>query len=46
MVIPVQEIEAIVEQSGARPLTEAEQATLTDLPPASKRSYAVTIGFC
>jgi hypothetical protein len=28
MVIPVQEIEAIVEQSGARPLTETEQATL------------------
>jgi hypothetical protein len=28
MVVPVQEIEAIVEQSGARPLTEAEQATL------------------
>ncbi|MBK7673803.1 MAG: hypothetical protein IPJ27_06190 [Candidatus Accumulibacter sp.] len=28
MAIPVQEIEAIVEQSGARPLTEAEQATL------------------
>ena len=28
MVVPVQEIEAIVENSGARPLTEAEQATL------------------
>ncbi len=28
MAVPVQEIEAIVENSGARPLTEAEQATL------------------
>ena len=28
LVVPVQEIEAIVEQSGARPLTEGEQATL------------------
>ena len=28
MVIPVQEIEAIVEHSGTRPLTETEQATL------------------
>ena len=28
MAVPVQEIEAIVANSGARPLTEAEQATL------------------
>ena len=44
MVVPVQEIEAIVENSGARPLTEAEQATLKAAvapwrgsPPNSKR---------